>query len=506
MTAATAGNHRRERRLALIGVALVAAAFVCASAFAAFSLRWSGTADAYEHLDYTLQVARGGLPAPIGHVFDPAVWTITESRLELGRQYASAHPPLFYLLSAGLVGGLLEAASDDQMAWIRAVAELRLLNIGLGVVALLGMAWGGWTIGGRLRAPLAIAIPAVGAFTYAYLRFSGEVYGDMLLVVASTWTVAVAAAVLLRGPSAWRIVALCGLAIVGAGSKATFVLVLAIASAAILGGVLLHGRGGTGRRVLLGLGAAALPWVAAVAAFGWFYVRNALLSGSWYRSVESGPLQGRLPRTLWDNLADWNFYGIYPGGLFGKWAVTVFEWAPAASAIVFWAASLATLLAWGLRIARGRTRPSVAQWGVVAMLVALMAGAYLMQLSHAIGYGTYNTRYFLPATFAFAALMVGGIVLAPRLRAFLLPSLQVVLIVGSAVSLTAYAAGAERLLSDPVGAMRDLGPIFVPSTALVVLLVAAVAFAASTAIPLWMLRDRVLAPDAAEPSDAVSAR
>ncbi|BDZ65784.1 hypothetical protein [Agromyces mangrovi Wang et al. 2018] len=491
MEAAPATDVARERRLAGIGVALIGIAFVCVAAFAAYSLRWSGSADAYEHLDYVLQVARGQLPEPFGHVFDPAVWTANQSRLEAGRQYASAHPPLYYVIAAALVGGLLEAGMQDQDSWIRAVAILRALNIGLGLIGLLGLAWTGWIIGGRLRAPLAIALPATGGFTYAYLRFSGEVYGDMLLVVASIWTLATSASVLLRGPSWWRLGALSGLAIVGAGSKATFILVLAVGSIAIMVGTLLHGRGGPLRRALLGGAAAAVPWIAAIASFGWFYARNALLSGAWHRSTEVSPI-GRVARTLSDNLGDWNFYGTFPAGLFGKWIVTVVAWAPAASALLFWAATLATLVAWTSLIIRGRVRPSLGQWAVVAMLVGLAIGAYLMQLSHSVGYGAYNTRYFLPATLAFSAAMVGGIILAPRIRAVLIPAWSVLLILGSAASIIAYSVGPDLLLEDPIAALRALGIAYVPWWVLVGLLGAGLAFAAATAVPMWMLRDRRL--------------
>ncbi|WP_353828590.1 hypothetical protein [Agromyces sp. SYSU T0242] len=493
------------RRIAIVGVALVALGFLLAAAFAAGTLPWRGTADAYEHLDYVYQVHLGNLPEPTGHALEPARWNIGDTRIEEGRQYASAHPPLYYWLAAALVGPLLD---DGRL--VAAVAAIRGLNVALGLAGLIAMAWGGWVVGRRWRAPLAIAVPMAGAFSYAYLRFSAEVYNDMLLTAVSITTVVLAIRILQAGPRPRLMVALSALCVVGMGTKATFVLVLALAVVAVFVGAMLRGRGRPAVRVLRATGLSAVPVVAAAAAFGWFYARNVALSGSWYRSTPVAQVGDREYRGLFENLADPRFYGIVPEGLFGKWARTVSEAAPAGSAILFIAGATTTIVVVVVLLARrGRRLDHVTGW-TIAILAAHLVGQYALQLSHSTGYGQYNVRYFLPATLSFAVLMAFGVTVLRPTRAIAAPAAAVVMMVMSVVSMAALELGPDAVGADPVGAILSMGAAGLPREPLALLLpgaiVALVAAGGALAATLPIAPGLRATPRRAEPATIGTSR
>jgi len=477
--------HRSSLRRTLVGVGFVVAAFTFAAGFAAVTLPWAGSSDAYEHLDYIYQLSMGQLPAPVGHVFQPEGWSISETKLNDTRQFASAHPPLFYWICSLLLGGLL--ASEH---WELAVAILRGVNILIGIAGVLVMAWGGWALGGRWRAPLAIAIPAIGAFTYTYLRFSGEIYGDMILTVVSIASIIVAALILRDGVRPHLLVAITLLGAAGMGLKATYIVVLGLACGAIVVGYLLHNRSGrTILRVVTALALAALPAVAAALAWGWFYLRNIELSGSWYRSSPKEALPGRTRRSMMDNLLNPDFYSILPGGLFGRWAAEIVPFLTTLSILITVGAGLATIIVWVRMFRNGQVAASAANLWIIALLFGHIIGSYAMQLSHATGYGAYNWRYFLPTTFSMAVAIVSGIIAARRARAVLIPALTLLTTVLSMLSFLTYSIRRFDFSHDPGQALTAIAAVNgLPVELSIVLASLAVMTIPGIGIALWSLR------------------
>jgi hypothetical protein len=349
---------------------------------------------------------------------------------------------LFYLLVAPLAAPFLDAD------WRLAVASIRAANIlvGLGGVVVLG--WLGWMIGGRWRVRLAIALPAVGSSTFAYVRYSAEVYNDTLLTTLSLLALALCARMVLRGLSALPLFLLVVVCVLGLGTKATFVLTLGVVAVGMIGAALLHIRGRRGRALLVGAGAAVTVGLPAVLAWGWFYARNASLSGSWYQTTpDDVPVLDRPYRSTWDVLTDPEFYLLVPTELVGEATSEYGGLAAWSSRLVFVGAAVLTIVAWvRWRRASAASPPAVLLW---ALFFGHLIGSYLLQLTHASGFGAYNGRYFLPATAAVGLILGPGVASLGRWSALALPGLVGVLGVLNVGSYVHYSMDKAELGVDP---------------------------------------------------------
>lgn len=374
--------------MGLVGATLT---FVGAAAFASLTLPWTGTGDSIFHLDYLYQLEAGQLPAPRGLEFKYPEDAAPSS----GRQYASAHPPLFYLLVLALIPPL------DGLGWESVVGAGRAVNTVAGAVCVLLLGLAGWELGGRHRARLAIGAAATGALTVSFVRFAGDIYNDVLLATLATAALALSVVVLRRGPS-WRWVAMLSvLCALGMLTKATFVVVVALCIGAVGLAGLLHVAGPLRSRLGTGLLMTVPVVVTTVVASGWFYARNRSLSGSWFRSTPKEPVGSRPLRTLADNLTNPDFYLIVPERMFGNTDIEMGLGTSHQLSALLFGVALVLALSWLWRAARHRR----GSWGIASLAAALLpvgvvVGMYATQLNHATGYGAYNFRYFLPATIA----------------------------------------------------------------------------------------------------------
>lgn len=298
--------------LTRIRLAIVAVVFISAATAAATLLPWSGTADAYDHLDYVVQVHNGQLPEAVGHEWKPEGHPGSD-RSDESRQYASAHPPGFYAVGALVAGDLL--TSDD---WRAGVLVMRFLTTLFGLAGLAGLAWIGWGIGGRHRERWAFALPLVGGLTFPYLRFSTEPYNDVPLAAVSTIAIAVCVHLVRFGPRWWSVSAVSALAVVGVGMKSTFVLTLAGICVTLAVVVFHHTAGQTAWRAGVAAAVSAIPAAASALAWGWFYLMNLERSGYWYRSTPKAPVGDRSDKSVLDNLTNPDFYLVAFDGLIGR--------------------------------------------------------------------------------------------------------------------------------------------------------------------------------------------
>ena len=295
------------------------------------------------------------------------------------------HPPLFYLLVAPLAAPFLDAD------WRFAVGLIRAANIvvGLGGVVVLG--WLGWMIGGRWRVRLAIALPAAGTATYAYVRgYSAEVYNDTLLTTLSLLALALCARMILRGITVVPVLLLAAVCVLGFGTKATFVLTLGVVVLGLVIAALRHSDRSGARAWLVAMAASTAVSVPPVLAWGWFYARNALLSGSWYQATP-GDVQvlGREFRSLADVLTGPRLYLFVPKELVGGATDAGFAaWSSMSVFVVAAGLTVAVLI----RHVRAGSAASHGAILVAGLLAAHLAGSYLIQLSHASGYGNFNWR------------------------------------------------------------------------------------------------------------------
>jgi hypothetical protein len=382
------------------GIAAVLVVIGALATLNAVVMPWQGTLDSTAHLDYMYQLHHGQLPEPNGYAY-LFPW---QSVLSADRQWASAHPPLWYALAGVVTGPLLDAGR-----WEAAIATARAMNIALSLIGVAALARATWVIApASARRPLVIIVPLVGGLVTSYLRFAGDVYNDTLVVVASITAMAVTVTMIVRGVTVGRIIALTAVAVIGMGSKATFLGTLAVALAGVMLAVWLHGGGSRLRRVLRGV-AACLPVVLAPAlAWGWFYLVNLDRSGSLVRSSPVGPVGDRPYLSALDVLGRLDFWLVVPGQLLGRTPWTVGGSVISnrtLSLVIFFGCAAAAL--W--RVIRSRRRISTAAWAVAFVLVLHLAAMYAIQFDHAVGYGQRNIRYLLPALLTIALIIAVGL-------------------------------------------------------------------------------------------------
>ncbi|WBU37762.1 ArnT family glycosyltransferase [Homoserinibacter sp. YIM 151385] len=386
----------REVRWGLLGVV---ALYLATVAFNIVVLPWRGAADSYDHMDYIWQVWNGHLPAPYGHELpgmkepDPGGTT---------RHATASHPPLYYLLMAGLVGPLL-----DSGAWESAVLVTRIFNALVGLAILGVAAWLGWRVGGRLRAPLAIALPATTVLVTAFMKVAGDSYNDAFATLWASVVLACAIVALLEGPRRTLLIVLGIAAVLGVATRSTIVVTAALGVIAVIAAFVVHRpEWRLRRRIGVGVGYGAAVLVAGVAAIGWYFLFNLERSGSWFRSRVQTAVAGREKKSLLDNLSDPDFYLVVPGRLLG-----LRDWNGLLPINFPLSLLLSAICIAGLVILARRARRAAAPGRLPVILVVVLAavqlaGLYAMQLQHATGWGLINIRYFLPG------LLIIGMVLA----------------------------------------------------------------------------------------------
>lgn len=395
--AAPAATARRDGpgrppRHVLVGVGAGLVVFLGAAVLALVSLPWKGTGDSYFHLDYAYQVWTGSVPEPRGPVLDSPMHPRYPAD---ARQYASAHPPLLYALAAPLVGPLIDSGHAAS-----AIGAMRGLVLVFGVLTYLLLAYTGWVFGGSRRETAAVGLPLLGTLTTSFVRFSSEVYNDVPVTFFSVAAITLTLHALRDGVSR-RHALLMGLVVAcGAATKSTFLLTAAVVGVFFLVAAAWHRPAGTSR--VRAVVAAAWPSVVLPTLLvGWFFVLNAVRSGNPVRSTPKLPLPGRTPKTLADNLTNPDFWLVYPKGFFGStpWRDLTAMAEPNRFASLVLVACAASLVA--LWLVRHRPWATFATGPLAlapALLVLHLAAIQTAQLYHAIGYGAYNWRYFLPTT------------------------------------------------------------------------------------------------------------
>jgi len=382
-------------------------AFVSTAGINAVVVPWTGAFDSRFHMNYILAVYRGELPDPAGIV--------------------SAHPPFYYLLMSGLVGRLLET---DHFTL--AVAITRAVNIGFGVATILVLAWIGWMLGGARKTALAIALPAISVLITPFIRIAGDVYNDVLSTLLCVIAIALAIALLKRGPRVPLVLALGVVSVVGMSTRSTFVASFGLSMLALIAAFAIHGSGSRARRGLTGVGIVAAIGAVTMAVIGWFYLRNYQLSGSWFRSRPKQAGGGRDYQSLSDNLMNPDYYLVAFARLLGfrDWA----GWLPVNGAVslVISAVCVTGLIIWLVRSARWRSLLATVEQRLIAvLLVALLVGVYAMQLQHATGWGNINLRYILPGIVSLGLILAAGALAWERARGQLVTVILAILAVGA---------------------------------------------------------------------------
>jgi hypothetical protein len=401
-------GERRALRLGLAGVVL---AFVTLATLQALTVRPFLPADERAHTGYALLVGRGELPTlstPTPPLPGPPPFG---QRL---RVYTANHPPLYYALVAAPLR--LGEASGRPLVGVYAARLLTALLAGVGVAAAGVLAL--VLVPGRPQ--LAVGAAGIAALMPSFVHLAGLVHNDALGFTTATATLAAAALLLVRGPSRGRLAALALAAAAAALTRASGLLLVALAVLAAGLGPPLHSRRPAAARVAVGMLQAGLVGGVAAAAAAWFYLRNRALYGDLGGTAANFQLFDLRPpgATTVDVLGTGRFWaGVYDQ-LWGRFAHMQFL---AKGTLALPGRLLAALVVAGLalgavRAVRGH-RPADADgpapasgrlvaWlltlAVVPMLVVALAG-YVAQ-----GGGT-HARYLYPGLAVLGLVAAAGL-------------------------------------------------------------------------------------------------
>ena len=430
-----------------VGVAGAGLSFVGLALVATLGLPWQGTADSPYHIDYVYQLSHGNLPSPYVMQFNP--WHLPAAD---GRQFASAHPPLFYALAALVSGEKLTDAT-----WTDAVLRIRLLNVFLGLGTVLCCAWAGSLSTRRNDQAFVVAVAGTAPLLTSFVLMSGDVYNDVLLTFESTLALCLILVALRRGPSWPTVIALSLVSAAGMLTKATFIVVLLIAVGGLIIGAMANPTTRGWRGATLTLMKTLTVVIVPAAAAGWFYARNVELSGAWMRSTPKAPLQHRVERTLQDVLSDSDFYGLFLQRLLGNTQISLggsnnFVWS-----MLIASTSLMVLAVWTAVEFRRWRRGFDVRWLFTRLApVGVLLGMYAAQLSHATGYGQLNIRYLLPALVCLGLLVGGASSQLGRVSGIVTAGTMLMLAAGSLNYLGWLAAGRSNT-SGLLDRVRSIG-------------------------------------------------
>jgi hypothetical protein len=389
--------------------------FVLAASVArAFTYPPLNGGDEPAHFDYIITVWHGHLP-----VFEKGLTYRAPFGAGVPVQWVSQHPPLYYVLLAPIVGPLF-----DHGHALLAVLAGRCASAVLIACAVPAAAWGAWrTFPGARRLPGAIAV--VTAMSGIVIQQGSSIYNDALYYPLVVLACAIAGAALRSGVGPRLLVGAVLVGAAGMSTRLSFALwLIALVVAVVLAPHVRLGRlTGIPARVV----AAALPVLGAVAASGWFYLRNKRLAGNYSGRHADWGLQhmGRVESPVTDVVQNPGFwrgtFGIYRGVLDPlSWSTYWLLLVPLALAVLagVWflvrrrsvspadAEASRSIARASVRADR-RDRLSTAL--VVAMYVVVTVLLIATQVQYVAGGGAANTRYALTAMPVLVVAMAAGL-------------------------------------------------------------------------------------------------
>jgi hypothetical protein len=419
-----------------VGLAGVLLTFAVLASLQAMTIYPFHPPDEVSHIGHALTVSRGDLPtidtpSPKGEI--PLLEHQLKNRRPANRTLWTAnHPPLYYLVAA--VPLRLGVDIGHPLGGIRAA---RLVNV---AISLVGLALTVLLARELLpaRPELWVAAAGVAALVPGLMRTSALVYNDALMFTLTAGTLLLVARVLRWGPTPRRVALLALLAAASALTRATGLLVAAVAAVAMLTAVLLHDRRPTRVRVLLAVAAGGAVGVTAAVAAGWFYLRNQALYGSATGTGEllqkfSRNARGTVPQALrdpsyWhDHIRRlWEYVG-------GPWAHDLVSRS--------WQLTFLPLLGLALAGARWLRRAVPPRPPLLLAWLACLGVAVLVELSTVSFYslgGNPHGRYLLPALSVLAVAAVAGMAAFPGPRALPIIAVLPVLVVVNVVAWQRY--------------------------------------------------------------------
>ena len=385
-------GHKLPRAM-LAGIAAVMLLYIGTAGIitATVPVDISHNGDTRWHIDYIWRTYNGEVPRlSDGMQYPPFVGSSGKRHF----QPASNHPPLFYALNAPFVGPLLEKGE-----WKQAVTVARIINVVIGLLCILALAWAGWLYGGRRGALFAVAVPAIGALAYRFTTLN-VVYGqDALLVLLATLTFVVIYKLIKHGLNKKYGIALAVLGALGMSTKAGYFAILVTAFAALIVAAWLHAKNERQKALLrAGLYIGAVSLAVAIAVAWFYYLRNYKTTGTWFRASPDDYNGGReyksLARVVFGAPLRELFYAKFAQNTGLSIALTSFVLAGFLGVKRFQAKKLFN----------SKTR--LALFGVLLVSVLIVLAA---QVTFAVGYGAVNFRYMLPVLLPISLFIAYGL-------------------------------------------------------------------------------------------------
>lgn len=382
-------------------MANLGAAALLAVAFATSHRLFGVGGDEMAHFDYAYQLWHGRLPVfENGLAVDPPWGTHPPV------QWTSHHPPLFYLLTAPVVGPLV-----DEGRYLAAGYAARAVSAVISAGLTAAIMWVGREVAPR-RPALWLTAGTVAAVNPPVVIFGGSVYNDNLMVAFSALLMAVTVRMLRVRPTVMGL-GLFGLFTAGAlWTRASALLPIGLCGLAL--GLAWLLRRPPAWRALAGLAGTSLVAVASIA---WFYLHNWRLTGSLV-GARAGEdlafLRHRVERPFHEVILDpavWR-------GWHQAWGYDVVS--------PLWAAGLLVgvpLLVAGVVTVRRllRTRKPYEFW-TVFILVGLVVGIIVVQADYTAHRGGTSWRYMKPQLPAIALGVAWTLTASRRLSRVLVPA------------------------------------------------------------------------------------
>jgi hypothetical protein len=157
-----------------------------------------------------------------------------------------------------------------------------------------------------------------------------------------------------------------------------------------------------------------------VISFGWFYLKNHQKSGSFFRSTKQDWISNSRKYKSFDEVFhSKKFWLTVPRRIYGdpvinRRAHEIVKYS------IFGIALIGAIFAFLLSRKWRFYRRNIREFFVVTILFLQVVAVFAQQMWHAVGYGAYSPRYFLPAVFPIAFFLVYGLTSIRSFRGALL--------------------------------------------------------------------------------------
>ena len=413
------GDIKRLPKALQIGLFGVVLMYVGVAGMISADAPWLVRGDTVQHVDYVWRLHNGEIPKRSDGIQYPV---FVEHAGVSKPQAASKNPPLFYAIHAPFVGSLLNSGH-----WQLGIAVGRSINIIIGILCILALAWGGWLLGGKNRALHALAVPALTVLIYRFTRLNVDFALDNLLVLFATLSLIFSYKIIKQGPSTQRIVILALLSIAGMYTKVSFIVFLATNLLAIFLSVLVHSKQPWKDKLIKASIPALLVLVGVLVAVGWYYyIYDYKVSGNLYTARPDGVTGGRPVKSFQDVITSSDLWGLFYRNFTRSQVISAF---------------IAGFSLAGVLTIVHKNRQKLLQNQIILLTICVMAlaviGTFFVQMKHAVGIGSINFRYMLPVMLPFGLFLSYGLLYLKWTRGLIMAMVAIFM---GLTSIGAYAA------------------------------------------------------------------